>query len=332
MRGTKTAAAVSLVALWCGAPGFGRAQTRDLTVAMIGKSMANPVFVAAHRGAQETAKTLGAKLGLTINVRILTPDREDAALQSERLADAVRQRVDAILIAPTDAALVTPAIDKAVDAGVVVMTFDNDAPESKRFAHYGPDDVAAGERVMDELASQLGGKGKVAVLAGNREAANLRARAAGVQRAAERHPGIELIGPIYHEEKPQVAAAEMLRINKETPALKGWALVGGWPLFRSSQTLTLLDDLTRRKLKVVGVDALPEELVYVDRGLAVLMAQPVYDWGAVGVSTIVDKIHRKVAVPERIELKLVRVGKDNLVQWAERLHAWGFQVDPSAYR
>jgi len=108
--------------------------------------------------------------------------------------------------------------------------------------------------------------------------------------------------------------------------------VGGWPPFRSRQSLALLDDLAGRKLKVVAVDALPEELVYVSRGLAVLMAQPVYDWGAVGVSTIVDKVHRKVAVPERIELKLVRVGQDNLAQWAERLRAWGFQVDPSAYR
>ncbi len=324
-------ATVSLAVLWLAGVAPGRAQTPHLTIAMIGKSLANPVFVVAHHGAQETAKTLGPKLGITIDVRILTPDREDAALQSQRIADAVHQSVDAILIAPTDAALVTPAIDQAVEAGVAVMTFDNDTPKSKRFAHYGPDDVAVGERVLEELASQLGGTGQVAVLAGNREAANLRARAAGVQKAAERHPGISLIGPFYHEEKPQVAAAEMLRINKENPELKGWALVGGWPLFRSSRSLALLDDLVSRKLKVVAVDALPEELVYVKRGAAVLLAQPVYDWGAVGVSTIVDKVRRKVAVPERIEMKLMRVGPDNLAQWAERLRSWGFQIDPSAY-
>jgi len=307
MRTLRRATAIaSLAVLWFVGVAPGRAQTPHLTIVMIGKSMANPVFVAAHRGAQDTAKALGTKLGLTIDVRIQTPDLEDAALQSQRVADAVRQRVDAILIAPTDAALLSPAIDQAVDAGVAVMTFDNDAPKSKRFAHYGPDDVAVGEHVLEELASQLGGEGRVAVLAGNREAANLRARAAGVQKAAERHAGLSLIGPIYHEEKPQVAAAEMLRIDRENPDLKGWALVGGWPLFRSSQSLALLDDLVGRKLKVVAVDALPEELVYVKRGVAVLLAQPVYDWGAVGVSTIVDKVHRKVAVPERIELKLVR--------------------------
>lgn len=316
------------------AAGMGWSQTGqpDIRIAMIAKSRANPVFGAAHRGAQDAAKSLSAKYGIRVEVAILTPDREDTGLQLEAIAKAVRSRVDAILIAPTDAARVAPAIDQAVEAGVAVMTFDNDAPESKRFAHYGPNDVAVGERVMGELAKQIGGSGKVALLAGNRDAANLRARAEGVQKAAANLAAVELIGPFYHEETAHVAAGEMLRVNEAHPDLKGWAVLGGWPLFRSSQSLALLDDLARRKLKVVCVDALPEQLVYVDKGLAVLLAQPVYDWGTVGVTTIVDKLYRKAAVPERIEMDLVRVAPDNLVEWAGRLRDWGFQVDPSAYQ
>jgi ribose transport system substrate-binding protein len=327
-----TLVAVGLLVLAAAAMGLAQTGKRDIKIAMIAKSRANPVFVAAHRGAQDAARTLGAKHGVRIEVTILTPDREDTGLQLEGIADAIRSHADAILIAPTDAARVTPAIDQAVEAGVAVMTFDNDAPQSKRFAHYGPNDVAVGEAVMDELAEQIGGAGKVALLAGNRDAANLRARAEGVQNAAGRHEAIELIGPFYHEEKPQVAAAEMLRLNRANPDLKGWAIVGGWPLFRSSQSLALLDDLTQRQLKVVCVDALPEQLVYVDRGLAVLLAQPVYDWGTVGVATIVDKLFGEAAVPERIEMKLVRVAPDSLAEWAGRLRDWGFKIDPSVYQ
>ena len=40
------------------------------------------------------------------------------------------------------------------------MTFDSDAPESKRFAFYGVDDVETGQAVMDELAKQMGEQGK----------------------------------------------------------------------------------------------------------------------------------------------------------------------------
>ena len=206
------------VVLTLAVPALGLAQTgkRDLRIAMIAKSRANPVFGAAHRGAQDAAETLSARDGVKIEVVILTPDREDTGLQLEAIAKAARGGVDAILIAPTDAARVTPAINQAVEAGVAVMTFDNDAPDSKRFAHYGPNDVAVGERVMDEVARQIGGTGKVALLAGNRDAANLRARAEGVEKAAGNLAAIELIGPFFHEETAHVAAAEMLRVNGPT--------------------------------------------------------------------------------------------------------------------
>ena len=59
------------------------------------------------------------------------------------------------------------------------MTFDSDAPQSKRFAFYGVDDVKTGEAVMRELATLMGGKGKVAILAGNQNAPNLRKRVDG---------------------------------------------------------------------------------------------------------------------------------------------------------
>ena len=67
-----------------------------------------------------------------------------------------------------------------------------------------------------------------------------------------------------------------------------------------------------------------------DRGIApVLLAQPVYQWGYVGVKTIVDKIHNHKEVPQNIPMQTVRVSKDNLGQWARQLRDWGFtDVDP----
>ena len=84
------------------------------------------------------------------------------------------------------------------------------------------------------------------------------------------------------------------------------------------------------KVKIVSVDALPAELAYVDKGLApVLLAQPVYQWGYVGVKTIFDKVHNGKQVPEIIPMELVKVTKDNLGTWARQLQAWGFtDVNP----
>jgi ribose transport system substrate-binding protein len=105
-------------------------------------------------------------------------------------------------------------------------------------------------------------------------------------------------------------------------------MIGGWPLF----TQTLLTDLDPKRVKIVAVDGLPAELPYVEKGLApVLLAQPTYMWGYVGVQTIFDKIHDKKDVPQIIPMELQRVTKENLGTWARQLQAWGFTDVPDAY-
>ena len=215
----------------------------------------------------------------------------------------------------------TGAIDDAVARGVPVMMFDSDAPNSKRFSFYGGDDVAMGHQVMAELAAQLGGKGKIAILAGNQNAPNLQNRVKGVKEEAAKYPGITILNTFYHAETPQDAAAEVLRAQNAYPDIQGWAMIGGWALF----TKALLTDLNPAKVKIVSVDALPAELPYVDNGLApVLLAQPCYMWGYVSVKTIVDHVYSKQDVPAHVNMELVRVSRDNLGAWARQLRDWGF--------
>ena len=182
-----------------------------------------------------------------------------------------------------------------------------------------------------ELAALLGGKGQVAILAGNANANNLKARADSVRRALARQPGIEVLATVNHPETPQEAVTELLKFDAAHPQLKGWAMVGGWPLFRSSQSPAMMAEIEKRGLKIVAVDALPEQLIYVERGLVpVLWAQPLYDWGAVGVSTIVDKLVLKKTVPKSIRMELIRVTRDDLHVYAKRLSSWGFSL-PKEY-
>jgi ribose transport system substrate-binding protein len=304
---------------------------RELKIAMIAKSEANFVFLSARKGAEEAAATLSKRHGAKIEILWRTPQAEDAQKQVEAVASAVRERVGAILIACSDEKLLTPAIDAAVAAGIPVMTFDSDAPASRRFSFYGPDDNDIGEKLAAELATLLGGNGKIAVLAGNPNAPNLRARSAGVSAGAPKR-GLTVVEIVNHAETPSEAAAAVLKTNAAHPDLAGWAMVGGWPLFRSGQTPAFNDDLGRRKLKVVAVDALPEQLVYVQRDLVpVLWAQPTYTWGEQGVTAIVDKVLLNKAVPAKIRMALVRVTRQNLGEWARRLKAWGFNGIPEDY-
>ena len=303
----------------------GAAKRGHLKIAMIAKSSNNPVFLASRTGAEAAARELSDSLKIQVEVEWLTPPEEDGQIQAQRIQQAVNNGADAILISCSDAGKVTGAINDAVGRGVPVMTFDSDAPQSKRFAYYGVDDVKTGALTMAELATLLHGKGKVAILAGKQNAPNLQHRVQGARNEAAKYPGITIAGVFNHVETPQDAAAEVIRVDNAYPDLNGWAMIGGWALF----SRTLLTDLDPKKLKVASVDALPEQLAYVDQGVVpVLLAQSVYQWGYVGVRTVVEKVYLKKDVPEIIPMELVRVSKENLGAWARQLKAWGFTVDP----
>jgi ribose transport system substrate-binding protein len=320
-------AVLSLVACGPSAPAQ-PAAPRGLKIAVIAKSSTNPVFLSARTGAEAAAKEISAQTNVPIEIAWMTPPTEDGQVQAQRIAQAVNEGASAVLISCSDAGKVTGAINDAVARGVEVMTFDSDAPESKRFAFYGVDDEKTGRAVMDELAAQMSGKGAIAILAGNQNAPNLRKRVEGVKLAAAKYPGIRIVDTFYHIETPQDAAAEVLRVQGAYPEIQGWAMIGGWPLF----TATLLTDLDPKRVKIVAVDGLPAELPYVEKGLApVLLAQPTYLWGYESVKHIFNKVHLKQSVPTIIPMDLVRVTKDNLGTWARQLQAWGFTDVQEAY-
>jgi ribose transport system substrate-binding protein len=304
---------------------------RPLRIAMIAKSASNPSFVAARTGAENRARELSATLGRPVRIDWLTPPQEDGAVQAQRIGQAVKEGADAVLISCSDAGVVTPAINDAVAHGVPVMTFDSDAPDSRRFAFSGVDDVKAGEMIMAELARLVPHGAHVAVLAGNRAAPNLIRRVEGVLGEAARHPDLKVIGTFYTVETPEEASATVIQVDAAHPDIEGWAMVGGWALY----TKTLLRELQQdgrhrhRPVKIVSINALPPQLAYVEAGYApVLLAQPTYLWGEMGVDAIVDKVTGKKQFPARIPAELVRVSADNLGVWARQLRAWGFADVP----
>lgn len=308
------------------ATGSEDSKVKSLKITLIAKSNDNPVFQSARIGAEAAAKDLSAKTGVPISIDWRTPDKEDGTVQAQRIAQAVNDGANAVIIACSDAAKVTGAINDAVDKGVPVMTFDSDAPNSKRFAFYGANDIDCGKQIMTELATAIGSTGNVAILAGNQNAPNLQKRVEGVKEAAKGYPNIKIIDTYYHNESPQDAAAAVQSAMKARPEINAWAMVGGWPLF----TKTLLTDLDPAKVKIVAVDCLPAQMPYVEKGICpVLLAQPIYDWGYVSVERVVDKIVLKKEVPVMNRMELQPIRAQNLSQWAHKLKDWGFtDVDP----
>ena len=308
-----------LIAISAAGLAFTASAQKSYTIGVVAKSQGNPVFQAARVGAEAAARELSAQHNLKIKIDWRTPNEEDAQKQAEAIEQLVLAGAAGIAVSCSDANKLTDAINSAVKNGVPVATFDSDAPSSKRFVCYAIDDEQCGQRVMDELAKVMGGKGVVAILAGNPNAPNLQKRVAGVKKAAKKYPGITIRDTFYHKETPQDAAAKVEQVMQANPDIGGWAMIGGWPLFTDNAL-----KWPAGSVKCVSVDALPQQLGYLRSGhVQMLLAQQCYEWGHRSVELLIDKIHLKKN-PSTVKdvSELVPVTKDNLEAFAKNWEKW----------
>lgn len=293
---------------------------KKVVIGMVAKSQSNDVFVAAHKGADDAARELGPKYGVTVEINWQTPDSEDAQQQAQAIEQLSRGGAQGITVSCSDANTVTPAIDHAVDRGVPVMCFDSDAPSSKRFAFFGTDDVDCGKAVMNELARIMNQKGNIAVLAGNPAAPNLQKRVDGVHQAIAAYPNMKIIDVVHHEETKEKAAEAVNQAQSTAnPRIEGWAMIGGWPLF--TQNALKWDPGT---VQVVSVDALPAELAYLEDGhVEALYMQHCYDWGYKSVEILLDKIVKNKN-PEQVRIvdQLEKITKADVPRVRDAWHKW----------
>src|SRR3954468_7383392 len=106
-------------------------ERKKIRIGLVAKSQSNAVFQAAYAGAKDAAKELGDKYNADITIDWQTPADEDAQKQAEAIDNLARGGAQGIAVSCSEANTVRPAIDRAIAAGAVVVTFDSDSPRSK---------------------------------------------------------------------------------------------------------------------------------------------------------------------------------------------------------
>lgn len=293
---------------------------KTYTIGLVAKSQDNPVFIAARAGAESAAVELGKKYNVQIKIDWQTPVGEDAQKQADLIAALAARGAAGIAVSASDAAKLKVAIDSAVESGIPVVTFDSDVPTSKRFAYFGTDDFQAGAALAEEVKGALGGKGVVAILAGNQNAPNLQARVRGVKETLKKiAPDISVINTYYHEETPQDAVKKIEEVQAGNPQITAWVFVGGWPLY----TQNALESL-RGKAKVVSLDTLPPTLPYLKNGdVEVLLGQKYFAWGTESVRLLMENIlEGKTPAKPMVNAPLDRVTKANADAYGKNWELW----------
>lgn len=210
---------MSLALTLCGCESAGTNSAGDgkLQIAMMPKVVGIDYFNAVEQGAQEAAKELGAELIWD------GPVANDVSRQAEMLDTWIARGVDAIAVAPNDPNALAPTLEKARERGIPVVTYDADSTEASR--DYFINQATAqsiGVALVDEMASQIGGAGEVAIVTGSMTADNQNQWIEHMKtHIAEKYPNMTIVTVKPSEEDQQLATQVTQDLLKAYPALKG---------------------------------------------------------------------------------------------------------------
>lgn len=298
-----------------------REKSKKLSLAFIPKALNNPVFEITRAGAKDRAGQL-----VDVTMRWIGPTTTDAAAQSQIIDDLVVQGIDGICLSCNDPAALLPAINRAVDVGVAVCTWDADSPQSKRLTNVGIDQGEAGFKAGEQLLKRVQA-GKVAILTGTPGALNLEKRKAGFLRAVAQNPRLEIVAtdPCNDDVQRAVEVVEQ-RINA-TPDLAGYYFVGMWPFFADLKTLPQLKSFVSNGGMCVSLDALAGALNAIEQGYAsALVGYSWYQFGRLAVDALTNAIRNGMKPPDPVLTELFIVDRNNIAEIQRRQKESGGKI------
>jgi rhamnose transport system substrate-binding protein len=177
-----------------------------------------PVFTQNSIGAKAAAKELGDTV--TYN----GPTTASATGQVQFINTAVQQGYNAIIISADDPNAVAPALKRAAQKGVKVVSYDGDtAPDARTIFVSPPDSKSIGEAQVEWIGSTIHYKGQIAILSAAATAANQNTWIKYMKQTLKKkkYRGMKLVKVVYGNDDDAQSAQQMQGLLQAYPNLKG---------------------------------------------------------------------------------------------------------------
>lgn len=235
---------------------------RPLKIAVLGLEN-NPFWIPVKEGAMKAAEELRP---YNVTVDWIVPGESHVANDFLGGVEAViAQEYDALATIAGDAGLV-PYIDRAVDAGIPVATFNSEtAVPNKRLFFVGADLYKQGEAAGQAMADAIGGAGKVGVITGffAVEAHELR-RKGFEDFLAANYPDIEIVAQVENSDQGDIAFTQAQDMMTANPDLAGIYVTAGGP-FGAAAAVEAAGKTG--EVKVISFDFVDETMEFVKKGV-----------------------------------------------------------------
>jgi rhamnose transport system substrate-binding protein len=273
-----------------------------IRIGVVAKSLGNGFFDAVHKGADEAAATLDAEIIFT------GPTTPTAEGQIETLNALIAQRVDAIAISANDPDAVVPTLQRAMQRGIKVISYDSAVAPAGRMVHLAPSSDELIGQTVAQLAAELAadGKGKLAVVSATPTSTNQNSWLAEMRKALPRYPGLEFVSVVYGDDVADKSYRETVALIKQHPDLAVVVSLSSVGIVAAAKAIE--DQGLTGKVKVTGL-GLPSELVgYVRKGVVPKFAI----WNPIDLGYATTQVAARLARGEKADngqpISLERVG------------------------
>ena len=222
----------------------------------------------------------------------------------------IDKKVDLLIVAPNEAAAITPDVEKAYRQGIPVVVIDRKILSDKYTAFVGADNYEIGKDVGQYILNRLHGKGKVLEITGLEGSTPAMERHKGLTDVLKEEPGIEITASVDGAWLQSVAGEKMdsvFQTNKNIDlvfAQNDRMAIGAYLSARQQQL--------EKEMLFVGIDALPGKEYGVEQIInGVLDATFIYPTGGDKVVQVAMDILEKRPYERDTKLSTALVDKTN---------------------
>lgn len=280
---------------------------KEITVALVPK-VAVSFFDDCNDGGAAAAKELGIKYEWVV------PEDTQGSTQVKVMEQLIAKHVDGIAISCNEGQSVEGVIQDAINAGIKVICFDSDSPNSSRSIYIGTNNFNTGVDMGKYMAETIGGEGKVAVISGQLGASNLNERIDGIKAALKDFPNVEIVdvqGTDDDIAKAVDVAENLLRSYPDLKGIFGVSQAGGPGTAKVLATQEFAERVG--KVTVIAFDDLEDVINGINDGvITATMVQRPITMGKLSVETLADMIKNGTAPTEDIDTGCTIVTKDNI--------------------
>ena len=249
-------------------------------------SASHPYWIDTRAGLADAARELGVKGTFT------GPNGSDVTQQVECIEAAIVRGVKGLLVVPAEPEGLVPSINKAIAAGIPVVTVDTDSPKSDRYMFIGTGNYEAGRVGGEMLAKEIGGEGDVAIIMLPGQW-NLEERRRGYEDSLAKYPGTRVVQIGNDQSDPTQAASVAKSILQAHPGLAGFGCVGGAGGLGAA--VAVRDAGKKGKVKIIGMDRDDTTLEFIKSGyIQASLAQRSYTMAYLALKMVHDLNHGRV--------------------------------------